>query len=198
MATKEIIQDRPLIFTVDNLLDNAQCQTLIDKSEHDHEYSQAKITIGHNQFRTDTDVRNNDRVIFDDTELADKLFAIVKPYLPEFYDTLWLLKGLNERFRFYRYTQGQTFKIHFDGTFERTKHEKSFLTLIFYLNDNFAGGETAFFHYRGSLNHALIKYKCFPKQGKALLFDHRQLHEGSEVFDGVKYVLRTDVMYEVL
>lgn len=66
------------------------------------------------------------------------------------------------------------------------------------LNDGFAGDETAFFHYRGDLENSPLRYKCLPKQGKALLFDHRQLHEGSEVFDGVKYVLRTDVMYEVL
>lgn len=118
--------------------------------------------------------------------------------MPEFYDTLWLLKGLNERFRFYRYTQGQTFKVHFDGAFERTKHEKSFLTLIFYLNDEFKGGETTFFHYRGSLDNSPLRYQCTPKQGNALIFDHKQLHEGSEVTEGVKYVLRTDVMYEVL
>ena len=34
-----------------------------------------------------------------------------------------------------------------------------------------------------------------PKCGRALLFQHRQLHEGREVTSGVKYVPRTDVMY---
>lgn len=198
MATKETIQDRPLIFTVDNVLDKAQCQMLIDKSEQDHQYSQAQITVGYNQFRKDTDMRNNDRVIFDDAKLAEQLFALVKPFLPDVYKDLWHLKGLNDRLRFYRYSEGQIFKIHFDAPFERNENEKSFLTLIFYLNDSFEGGETAFFHYRGSADKALVKYKCFPKQGKALIFDHKQLHEGSEVTEGMKYVLRTDVMYEVL
>ena len=34
-----------------------------------------------------------------------------------------------------------------------------------------------------------------PEWGKALVFYHRQLHEGLPVVRGRKYVLRTDVMY---
>lgn len=34
-----------------------------------------------------------------------------------------------------------------------------------------------------------------PTAGTALLFRHRVLHEGAPVAAGVKYVLRTDVMY---
>ena len=34
-----------------------------------------------------------------------------------------------------------------------------------------------------------------PERGKALVFYHRQLHEGMPVVRGRKYVLRTDVMY---
>jgi hypothetical protein len=34
-----------------------------------------------------------------------------------------------------------------------------------------------------------------PKPGRALLFQHFLLHEGSAVTRGVKYVMRSDVMY---
>ncbi len=34
-----------------------------------------------------------------------------------------------------------------------------------------------------------------PQRGKALIFAHRQLHEGAAVVRGRKYVLRSDVMY---
>jgi hypothetical protein len=34
-----------------------------------------------------------------------------------------------------------------------------------------------------------------PRTGMALLFQHRVWHEGCEVTSGVKYVLRSDVMY---
>jgi predicted 2-oxoglutarate/Fe(II)-dependent dioxygenase YbiX len=30
----------------------------------------------------------------------------------------WTLSGLNERFRFYRYENGETFKPHWDGIYE--------------------------------------------------------------------------------
>ncbi len=34
-----------------------------------------------------------------------------------------------------------------------------------------------------------------PECGKALVFFHRQLHEGAAVIRGRKYVLRSDIMY---
>ena len=34
-----------------------------------------------------------------------------------------------------------------------------------------------------------------PRAGMALLFQHRVLHEGAPVRSGVKYVLRSDLMY---
>ena len=49
-------------------------------------------------------------------------------------------------------------------------------------------GATAFRETRASL---LVT----PERGKALVFYHRQLHEGLPVVRGRKYVLRTDVMY---
>ena len=56
-----------------------------------------------------------------------------------------------------------------------------------YLNDNFQGGDTAF---RGR--------RIRPRKGMALIFLHSLFHEGSEVTQGVKYVLRSDVMYRTV
>ena len=55
---------------------------------------------------------------------------------------------------------------------------------MIYLNEDMIGGETKF-------NHHSIK----PATGKALIFKHELVHEGSKVIKGIKYVLRTDVMY---
>lgn len=33
--------------------------------------------------------------------------------------------------------------------------------------------------------------------GDVLIFDHRLLHEGAAVTSGVKYAVRTDVMYSI-
>ena len=60
------------------------------------------------------------------------------------------------------------------------------LTLVFYLNDGFEGGATDF----PELGRVIT-----PRAGRALLFQHRILHEASEVRSGEKLVLRTDILY---
>ena len=54
------------------------------------------------------------------------------------------------------------------------------------------GGETAFLS--GNLKRS---YKVAPKIGRVLLFQHRGLlHSGEEVENGLKYTLRTDLIYK--
>ena len=57
---------------------------------------------------------------------------------------------------------------------------------MIYLNDNFKGGETKF-------NDLVVA----PKKGSALVFYHYLVHEGTEVIEGIKYVLRTDIMFRL-
>ncbi|UOQ55710.1 2OG-Fe(II) oxygenase [Hymenobacter cellulosivorans] len=87
-------------------------------------------------------------------------------------------------FRFYRYQCGHQFRGHYDGSYVRSATEASRLTFMVYLNDNFQGGDTTF--------HDL---RIQPRQGMVLLFLHSLSHAGREVTQGVKYVLRSDVMY---
>jgi prolyl 4-hydroxylase len=94
--------------------------------------------------------------------------------------------GANERLRCYRYAPGQRFKPHFDGSFARDHDERSLLTFMVYLNDDFEGGETALLD---------LDQMVAPKTGSALLFQHPILHEGCTVTRGVKYALRSDIMY---
>ena len=90
---------------------------------------------------------------------------------------------LNERLRYYRYAGGERFAPHADLS-HADDRARSFLTIIFYLNDGFTGGETDFFG-----------RSVTPRRGAAILFPHELRHEGRPVTSGVKYVLRTDVMY---
>ena len=50
----------------------------------------------------------------------------------------------------------------------------------------FEGGETNFLDLGESVA---------PAPGRALLFQHPILHEGSEVTSGIKYAIRSDIMY---
>ena len=92
--------------------------------------------------------------------------------------------GFDDRFRFYRYDIGQQFDWHYDGPFTRPNGERSRLTFMIYLNDDFEGGQTSF------KNCTIV-----PKTGLALLFIPQIRHKGEPVTKGRKYVLRTDVMY---
>jgi prolyl 4-hydroxylase len=132
-----------------------------------------------------TDIRTNERVMFDDDGLASDLFSRLRARLP---DTLGgrPVYGANSRFRGYRYQPGQAFKPHFDGSYRASESRESELTLLLYLNDDFTGGLTAFLDADTSVR---------PERGSVLLFAHRVLHEGTEVTSGTKYVLRSDVMY---
>src|SRR5262249_50613527 len=104
--------------------------------------------------------------------------------------------GFNERLRFYRYNPGQAFKPHRDGSYCRhEQREASRMTLLIYLNDDAAGGETRFFSdaRQASLDQPYVTVN--PRAGMALVFLHRIWHEGAEVRGGRKLVLRTDVLY---
>lgn len=90
------------------------------------------------------------------------------------------------------------------------------LTFLVYLNDDFEGGGTTFFQPRMSPPEEAqgeapdsdgCKYRVLvdawgvrPQQGSVLCFPHGDfveslVHEGSAVTRGVKYVIRTDVLY---
>ena len=58
------------------------------------------------------------------------------------------------------------------------------LTLLVYLSEDFNFGYTEF-----------SWEKVRPRTGMALVFPHRLSHRASSPIGGVKYVLRTDVMY---
>jgi predicted 2-oxoglutarate/Fe(II)-dependent dioxygenase YbiX len=188
METRNIVPDR--VWTIDSFLTLLECAQFIELREQNG-YEQATINTKSGAV-LDTKVRNNDRVIFDGEELSRTLWQRAAPLVPS---TLWNRTsiGLNERFRFYRYDVGQTFKPHFDGSVKRENGEKSQLTFLMYLNDEAQGGETRFY-LRPPLGDVTIK----PALGTALVFLHNLLHEGAPVTAGRKYVLRSDVMYSAL
>ncbi len=104
----------------------------------------------------------------------------------EFYD-------LNEVLRFCRYTPGQHFGPHFDGYFERNSDERSYFTFTIYLNDDFKAGITHFLK-QGKTNPIL--YKVIPATVMALVFPYEMLYNEERLESGVKYIMRSDIMYK--
>jgi predicted 2-oxoglutarate/Fe(II)-dependent dioxygenase YbiX len=184
---KELL-DYERIFVIRDFLSAEECERFIARSEQQG-YGDAPITTAAG-FVMRKDIRNNERVMLDDPALATELFERARPLLVEEWRG-WKLVGFNERWRFYRYDSGQTFAPHYDGYYERDNGERSHFTFMLYLNDDFQGGSTVFHEMRPAL-------RVRPERGMALVFYHKQLHEGAPVDKGRKYVLRTDVMYRRL
>jgi prolyl 4-hydroxylase len=179
-----ILDNEHDIFTVPHVLSAQECAALVAHAEA-LGFEAAPITTPRG-FVMAPSVRNNTRVMLDDEARAAALWERLSPVIPQRRGA-WRATGLNERLRFYRYEPGQRFKWHHDGAFERTPDERSHLTLMIYLNDDFVGGQTEF-----ALDETL---GVRPQTGMALLFHHPVLHQGAAVLQGVTYVLRTDVMY---
>ena len=170
------------IFTVSEFFTTEECDAYIRLSESIG-FTDAPINTAFGpQLRQD--VRNNTRVMIDDIDRAKQLWERSSDFVPKVFG-LWHIAGVNERLRFYRYDIGQQFDWHLDGAYERPNGERSQLTFMIYLNDDFDGGQTSF-------EDAVV----VPEAGMALFFVHQIRHKGQPVTLGRKYVLRTDVMYK--
>lgn len=177
---KEVITND--IFLLHNILTDQECKDLILYSEQKG-YEEATVFTG-SSHQLIKGVRNNLRVIIDDQKYAIKIWDKVANFFTPKIDGFEAY-GLNERFRFYKYSEGQRFKMHKDGAFVRSAGDTSIYTFIIYLNEDYEGGTTDF--------HDGISIK--PKTGSALVFPHPLRHEGTIITSGIKYAIRSDVMY---
>lgn len=178
------------VFGVADFLSPAECAKYIELSES-FGYEEALVTSPSGQVLR-SDVRNNQRVVFDDPELAEELWHRIEDFVPAAMEA-YRAVGVNERFRFYRYEPGQQFNWHQDGPFERDNGEQSFWTFMIYLNEGFEGGETSFND--SYSDEPFDDFQVVPQAGMALFFVHAIPHKGEPIFRGRKYVLRMDVMY---
>lgn len=153
-----------------------------------------------------------------DQAFHDKLWERVKPFVPQAVAGR-KARGINRRFRVYRYVPGAEYRCHIDGAWPpsgtsstnpptyiydaspASARQSSLFTFLIYLNDDFRGGETTFFI--PSVKDGVINaYPVRPVMGSVAVFPHGEargalLHEGTGVVEGAKYVVRTDVEYDV-
>lgn len=172
------------IFLIEDFLSIQECDAFIEKGEQVN-FEEAKVNVDGRQVKI-KGIRNNERVLFKDEFLANSLFEKMKSFVPKTME-LYEVSGLNELFRIYKYSKGQRFKMHRDGSYQRNEQECSFFSFLIYLNEDFEGGET---YFEKGIN---VK----PKTGSVLVFKHPLRHEGKSLISGIKYVLRTDIMYKL-
>jgi prolyl 4-hydroxylase len=187
--TKEEL-DPGKIFLLREFLSDDECTALIRRSEA------LTYEVGTVGGVVAEGIRNNERVLVDDTPLADALFRRAVPWLLHVVGQRHLVR-FNERWRFYRYRLGQTFQPHRDGSYMTLDtYEKSEVTFLIYLNDNVTGGETRFFTDIDQVARRCPYLTVNSTTRAALVFLHSIWHEGAVVQSGEKFVLRTDVMYK--
>ena len=160
-------------------------------------------------------------------ELADTLWERVRSFLPEerVFDqhamtdwcghSRWRPVGINPAFRYIWYEKGGELVVHYDAGYDLGDSRRhTLMSLVLYLNncDPSYGGRTRFIRDpQGGLPYAQRDYsdwdreaRCdeilevvVPREGRALLFDHRLLHD-SEPWSGTspKVIIRTDIIFE--
>ncbi len=90
----------------------------------------------------------------------------------------------------YRYRAGQKVEPHMDHWYRPSEYQITLHTILVYFNDDFEGGETRF--------QEQIEQTVIPKLGTVAIFQHKIRHEGCPVRRGIKYAMRSEVIYEAL
>jgi len=208
---------------LDNVLSKAECEQLVAAAGDD--WARAMVNIGQNREQLQTERRKCERIIFDNREVAAKIWDRIKDHVPELHTIeqqpqvtgpgpakrkeVWKMARLNERMRFLKYGAGEYFRKHCDGTYETLdKTERSMFTLHLYLNEadarnNLVGGATTFHDLCTCKKSRWDMCDCVtgsfdvdPKVGRVLLFQQRGLeHSGAQVDDGIKMTMRTDLLF---
>ena len=124
--------------------------------------------------------------------VTDALWMRINQFIPdEISDDkgVYMKSGINRRFRFFKTDTAEEFQRHTDQPSARIAedgtHERSFYTLVIWLNDEFTGGEIAF-----------DGYEVKPVACGAIIFPQSQtFHAGLPVTSGCKYLIRSDIFY---
>lgn len=147
-------------------------------------------------------------------KLGTKTFSVDMKDAEELYERDlegdWVPHTLSENLLLGRYHSGGHFMPHVDGSTIVDLNVRSMYTLLIYLNDVHAGGETFLFSgdqcritamdeeaqvLRGCKEARIAAVK--PTKGGAAFFYHNLLHEAAPVGEGeIKYICRADLLYQ--
>jgi len=180
------------IFTVRGAFSREEAETLVAKAETQGFELQTSRGPAYGEAE-----RHHYRLSFDDAGYASGLWQNLQSCLQALRVGGRAPVGLNENIRIYKYTGGDVFGKHIDGSNQTTLGRTEY-TLLVYLTgygDGLEGGETVF--YAGNGTKEVLR--VVPNTGMALVHRHGReclLHESLPVRSGVKYVLRSDVVFE--
>ncbi|KAH8598229.1 hypothetical protein B0O99DRAFT_592114 [Bisporella sp. PMI_857] len=143
-----------------------------------------------------------EREMFFDQDLAERLWSRIEKFyrdssIVDEEGSKWKAIGLNDKFRFCKFAPHQ------DGRRLADLNTQSFMTINMYLNTLNPSSlgttrvllPTAFSEPSEPISFDVLA-KVQPTLGSAAVFRDSLWHDGEELKSGVKYLLRTDVLYE--
>lgn len=201
------LDDVPGAFQLLNVFTAQECENFIKQTEELGYLEDAAVSLPRS-------VRHNDNITWVVDDLThDIIWNRCKDFMYDnkeiFYGKNTL--GINKRFRFYKYSKGDFFKLHTDGSWPGSrvvnkelitdfyKDRYSQMTFLILLSEDFQGGETQFIVNKNG-EKELVNIRT-PKGG-VLCFPHglhplHCLHSSNTITSGIKYIIRTDVLFEV-
>ncbi len=205
----------PGAFQLLNVLSRAECEAFIAATEAEGYTQDASVSLPRS-------VRHNENFVWivDDTTHRI-IWERCRGFLDD-RDGIFGGKralGLNQRFRFYKYGEGDFFRPHTDGAWpgsrvvERRLVQNAFrdrysrMTFLVLLSDGFEGGATQFWVDQDDPSKPATRpdtamlVDVRTPAGGVLCFPHgfhplHCLHSSEPVLGGTKYIIRTDILFE--
>ena len=175
---------KTLIVELADLLTLDECSALIQRIEDSSPKLAPVNTAKGTQVRTN--VRNNERVVFDDEELAENCLTKPKIICPP----NSMVEKLPERMSDSAVTVTNLecdLPLTQMDRLNAMKMKRAFIPILSTSMMNLTAEKQP-----SSRNREIV---VKPVAGDGVLFQHPIIHEGSVVNSGVKYVARTDIMY---
>jgi hypothetical protein len=171
-----------------NVLTSSECNNIIEIAEKTG-FVKASLYTDYAGVEQYSDIRKSQRCILDSRIFANNLLERLRPYIPAEFNGKPLV-GINERLRLLKYLPGDEFKPHVDGKYTSPTGAISQITILLYLNVGYEGGYTSF-------HDGETWFPIVPETGMAALQDQDLYHGVPPVTSGVKYAIRTEVMYQM-
>lgn len=185
---------------LDGVLSHRECQAVIDAAEASGFERAGFYTDPTTGIPVVVEtIRKSLRCMLDSRTFADALWARIRHAVPARLPNGLCARRVNERMRILKYLPGDEFKAHRDGCYASPDGmEVGQLTVLVYLNEGYTGAHTTYYTGSGGVGGDGAEsggVAVFPTPGAVVLQDPALVHAVPPLESGVKYALRTEVMY---
>ncbi|WP_458524686.1 oxidoreductase [Onishia taeanensis] len=210
-VTRQEVKDVPGAFQLLNVLTPQEADSFVKTVEAMGFQEDAPVSLPRS-------VRHNHNVNWIVSEAIDKvIWSRAAPLVSERIEGEQA-KGINARFRVYRYEAGDFFKPHTDGAWPGSRVINgqvvmdaypglmSQFTFLIFLSDGYTGGRTEFLVSRtdpgkpAQSREDIKTVSVATPKGAVLCFPHGAhpqhcVHAGEPITDGAKYIIRSDILF---